>query len=200
MIGRLRHLWPEGIAGRLGLLLLAGLGVFSLVGGLLYQDERRERAAEHFARTLSVRVIAMVEVLEHVSADERQRLETALSDRRLRVRMLPGRPQGVEWQSPEQVDEGAAHHLLRLRPRPVLMRLGEQRTMDGRQARPRLLVAVGLEEGTWAEFAIRPPRGPRPGVFIWLGLTALLVVLALVWGAHRMRRARFCSRKRPRCS
>ena len=32
------------------------------------------------------------------------------------------------------------------------------------------------------------PRGPRPGVFFWLGLTALLVVLALVWGAHRMTR------------
>ena len=160
MIGRLRHLWPEGIAGRLGLLLLAGLGVFSLVGGLLYQDERRDRAAEHFARTLSVRVIAMVEVLDHTPVDERQRLETALSDRRLRVRMLPGRPQGVEWQSPEHVDEDAARHLLPLRPRPVLMRLGEQRTMDGRQARPRLLVAVGLEEGTWAEVAIRPPRGP----------------------------------------
>ena len=188
MTRRLPHLWPEGIAGRLGLLLLAGLGVFSLVAGLLYQDERRDRAAEHFARTLSVRMIAMVEVLEHAPAHERPRLETALSDRRLRVRLLPGRPQGTEWRSPEHIDEAAARHLLRLRSRPVLMRLSEQRTVDGRQGRPRLLIAVGLEEGTWAEFAIRPPRGPRPGVFFWLGLTALLVVVALVWGAHRMTR------------
>ena len=33
MTGRLPHLWPEGIAGRLGLLVLAGLGVLGLVGG-----------------------------------------------------------------------------------------------------------------------------------------------------------------------
>ena len=39
MTGRLLRLWPEGIAGRLGLLLLAGLGVFGLVAGLLFLDE-----------------------------------------------------------------------------------------------------------------------------------------------------------------
>ena len=50
------------------------------------------------------------------------------------------------------------------------------------------LIAVGLEDGTWAEFAIRPSRGPRPGMFVWLGLAALFVVLAIVWGAHRMTR------------
>ena len=186
MTGRLLHLWPEGIAGRLSLLLLAGLGVLGLVAGLLYQAERRERAEEQFARTLSERVIAIVVVREGASAAERKRLQTALSDWRLRFRMLPGRPQGAEWQRPEHLDEGAARHLQRLRPRPVLIRLGEQSVVG--RVRSRLLVAVGLEEGAWAEFAIRPPRSPRPGVFFWLGLTALLVAVALVWGAHWMTR------------
>ncbi len=85
----------------------------------------------------------------------------------------------------------------RLRPRPVLMRLGAQSPDAGPGARsraagrggpPRLLVAAGLKDGAWAEFAIRTPREPRPGMYFWLGLAALLVALVLVWGAHRMTR------------
>ena len=102
-------------------------------------------------------MIAMVEVIENAPPAERRRLQSALSDRRLQVRLLPERPQGAEWQPPEHIDEDAAHHLQRLRPRPVLMRLGE-RSVGSRHGRARLLVAVGLEEGAWAEFAIRPPR------------------------------------------
>ncbi|MCY4451044.1 MAG: ATP-binding protein [Immundisolibacterales bacterium] len=185
---RLLRLWPEGMAGRLGLLLLAGFGLFALVAGLLLQEERSERRTESFARTLSVRVVAMVEALEVVPAAERGRLRAALSDRRVQVRLLRGRPQGAEWQPPEHVDEGAAVQVQRLRPRPVLMRLGAQSPDAGPGGRPRLLVAAGLKDGAWAEFAIRTPREPRPGMYFWLGLAALLVALVLVWGAHRMTR------------
>ena len=188
MIRRFAHLSPAGLAGRLGLLLLAGLGVFSLVAGLLYQEERHDRMVENFARTLSERMIAVVEVLDRAPAHERRPLVTALADRRLRARLLPGRPQGVEWQPPDRVDEDAAGHLAPLRPRPVLMRRSEARTVDGRQVRPRLMIAVGLGDGTWTEFAVRLPGNPRTGTDVWLGLTALLVVLAIMWGAHRMTR------------
>ena len=70
MSRRIPNPWPEGIAGRLGLLMLGGLAVFGLVGGLLYLDDRRERIEENFARTLSVRMVAMVEVLEEAPAAE----------------------------------------------------------------------------------------------------------------------------------
>ena len=188
MTGRLLRLWPEGIAGRLGLLLLAGFGIFALVAGLLVLEDRRERRTESFARVLSVRVVAMVEALEVAPVVERKRLQTALSDRRVRVRLLPGRPQGAEWQPPEHVDEGAAPHVQRLRPRPVLMRLGAQSPDARPGGRTRLLAAVGLKDGAWVEFAIRTPREPRPGMYFWLGLAALFVALVLVWGAHRMTR------------
>lgn len=184
MIRWLARLWPEGIAARLGLLLLAGLAVFGTVAGLLYLDERRERAIEHFARALSVRMVAMVEVLEEASPAKRSRLQAALSDRRMRVRLLAGRPQGRSWQPPAVVDHEAARHLLRLGPRPVLIRSGSEESRRG----PRIAVAVGLEDGAWAEFAIRPPYWPLAGALAWLGLTALLLVAALVWGAHRMTR------------
>ncbi len=183
----LLRLWPEGIAGRLGLLLLAALAVFCLAAALVYLDERRDRAVDNFGRAMSVRMTAMVELLEETPADGRQRLQTVLSERRFRVRLLSGRPQGLEWLPPDRVDVDAARYLQVLQPRPVLMRLGGAGPKD-RHGRPRIAVAVALEDGAWAEFIIRRPYWPRSGPLIWLGLTALLVVGALVWGAHRMTR------------
>ncbi len=193
MLRRLSRLWPEGFAGRLALLLLAGLGAFGVVAGLLYLDERRDRAAEHFARTLTTRLVAMVELLERVEPGERPLLLRALSGRSLRVRLHKGdlaRQRG--WRPRGAFHEEAARHLARLSPRPVLVRAGGAGP-DGlsRRNRPLILVAVRLQtaEPLWAEFGVRPPRWPwRAGALVWLGLTALLVVLALVWGAHRMTR------------
>ena len=182
----LLRLWPEGIAARLGLLLLAGLGIFGVVAGLFYLDERRDRAVEHFGRVLSVRMLAIVELLEEATPGERLKLLTALSDRRLRIKLLLERPQGTGWRPPENVDEDAGRHLERLRPRPVLMRVGGR--SSGERHGHRILIAVGLKEGVWAEFSVRPGYWPRAGPLIGLGLTALMVVAALVWGAHRMTR------------
>lgn len=183
----LRRLWPEGIAARLGLLLLAGLGVFGVVAGLFYLDERRDRAVEHFGRVLSVRMLAIVELLETATPEERRKLLTALSDRRLSIRLLLDSPQGAEWDPPGSMDEDAGRHLLRLAPRPVLMRYGDAPSGE-RHGRPRIVIAVGLENGGWAEFSVRPGYWPRAGPLIWLGVVALLVVLGLVWGAHRTTR------------
>ena len=183
----LLRLWPEGIAGRLGLLLLAGLAVFGVVAALFYLDERRDRAVEHFGRVLSVRMLAIVELLENATPAERRVLLTALSDRRLRIKLLLERPQGTEWQPPENIDEDAGHHLERLRPRPVLMRVGDVPAGERHRGR-RIMIAVGLQEGVWAEFSVRPGYWPRAGPLIWLGAVALLVVLGLVWGAHRTTR------------
>ena len=183
----LLRLWPEGIAGRLGLLLLAGLAVFGVVAALFYLDERRDRAVEHFGRVLSVRMLAIVELLENATPAERRVLLTALSDRRLRIKLLLERPPGTEWQPPENIDQDAGHHLERLRPRPVLMRVGDIPAGERHRGR-RIMIAVGLQEGFWAEFSVRPGYWPRAGPLIWLGAVALLVVLGLVWGAHRTTR------------
>ena len=183
----LRRLWPEGIAARLGLLLLAGLAVFGVVAGLFYLDERRDRAVEHFGRVLSVRMLAIVELLETATPEERRKLLTALSDRRLSIRLLLDSPQGAEWDPPGSMDEDAGRHLLRLAPRPVLMRYGDAPSGE-RHGRPRIVIAVGLENGGWAEFSVRPGYWPRAGPLIWLGAVALLVALGLVWGAHRTTR------------
>lgn len=183
----LLRLWPEGIAGRLGLLLLAGLAVFGVVAALFYLDERRDRAVEHFGRVLSVRMLAIVELLENATPAERRVLLTALSDRRLRIKLLLERPLGTEWQPPENIDEDAGRHLERLRPRPVLMRVGDVPAGERHRGR-RIMIAVGLQEGVWAEFSVRPGYWPRAGPLIWLGAVALLVVLGLVWGAHRTTR------------
>ena len=184
---RLPRLWPEGIAARLGLLLLAGLAVFGIVAGLLYLDERRDRAVEHFGRVLSVRMLAIVELLEEAGPAERRRLLAALSDRRLRLRLLPERPRAAGWRPPDSVDADAARHLQRLGPRPVLMRFGGMSAGERRGGR-RIGIAVGLQEGVWAEFSVRPGYWPRAGPLLWLGAVAVLVVLGLVWGAHRMTR------------
>ena len=162
----LLRLWPEGIAARLGLLLLAGLAVFGIVAGLFYLDERRDRAVEHFSRVLSVRMLAIVELLEDATPEERRQLLTALSDRRLRIRLLLDRPQDSEWQPPGSIDEDAGRHLRRLEPRPVLVRFGDT-SVGEQRGRPRIMIAVGLENGVWAEFAVRPGYWPRASAVSW---------------------------------
>ena len=161
MSGRLWHLWPEGIAGHLGLLLLGGFGVFAIVAGLLYLDDRRERMTEVFARTLSVRTVETVELLEDTPVAMVRRMQTVLSDRRLRVRLLPGRPQEAEWQPPERIDADVARHLERLRPRTVLMRSGEQ-SVDGREAGRACSSQSAWREadGRSSRFALRAGRAP----------------------------------------
>ena len=72
-------------------------------------------------------------------------------------------------------------------PGPVLMRFGDAPAGE-RHRHLRIMVAVGLEEGVWAEFSVRPGYWPRAGPLIWLGAVALLVALGLVWGAHRTTR------------
>ncbi len=182
----LLRLWPEGIAARLGLLLLAGLAVFGIVAGLLYLDERRDRAVEHFSRVLSVRMLAIVELLEGAAPAERRKLLAALSDRRLRIRLLLDRPREPGWQPPGSIDEDAGRHLRRLGPRPVFVRIGGR--SSGERHGQRIVIAVGLEEGAWAEFSVQPGYWPRAGPLLWLGAVALLVALGLVWGAHRTTR------------
>ena len=132
-------------------------------------------------------MLAIVELLETAAPEERRKLLTALSDRRLSIRLLLDSPQGAEWDPPGSMDEDAGRHLLRLAPRPVLMRYGDAPSGE-RHGRPRIVIAVGLENGGWAEFAVRPGYWPRAGPLIWLGVVALLVVLGLVWGAHRTTR------------
>ena len=132
-------------------------------------------------------MLAIVELLENATPEERRTLLTALSDRRLSIRLLVDPPQGAEWDPPGSVDENAGRHLLRLAPRPVLMRFGDAPSGE-RHGRPRIVIAVGLENGLWAEFAVRPGYWPRAGPLLWLGAVALLVALGLVWGAHRTTR------------
>jgi len=189
---RLR-LWPQGIAGRLALLLLAGLLVLGLVAGGLVAVERGRQAIEHFALSISNRVVVMVELLEDTAPADRARLRAALSGGGLRVRLHPDPPDGPDWRPPAAVHDDAARFLAPLRPRPVLVRYGRGPTHEqgfpGRRRGPWFAAAVGLNDGSWAVFTVRPPPRPwRFGPLVWFSLTAILVLLTVIWGTHRMTR------------
>ena len=187
MTGGLRIPWPQGIATRLGLLLVAGIGLFGVVTGLLWLQERREQGIDTFARSLSTRMVAMVEVLEQAPESLRGQAVRSFSDRHMQVRLSRERPSGPDWLRPGQLDIHGAHHLTRLHPRTVLV--NPDGAGDGhRSGRLRFVVAVDLGQGLWANFRFGHPRVPHASGVIWLGLTGVLVVLALIWGAHRMTR------------
>ena len=66
----------------------------------------------------------------------------------------------------DRIDEDAGRHLQRLEPRPVLMRFGDT-SVGEQRGRPRIMIAVGLENGVWAEFAVRPGYWPRASAVSW---------------------------------
>jgi len=189
---RLR-LWPQGLAGRITLLVVACLLVLGLVAGGIVIAERGRQAIEHFALALSNRMVAMVELIEDTPTSQRARLQTALSGGGLRVRVQAERPPGPGWGPPGRVYEDSARYLAPLAPRPVFVRIGKDhdhrhRFLERRRG-PWFAAAVGLKDGTWAVFVAHPPRRPwRLGPLFWFGLTTVLVLLAVVWGTHRMTR------------
>ncbi|HET6521030.1 MAG TPA: ATP-binding protein [Geminicoccaceae bacterium] len=199
----LRRLWPGGMAARLALILLLGLLAVQAAGAFLYLfGGRAEEAIEARAAALAEQADGIARLVEATPPGARPDLLRVLSGHRLRVELADAKPdlgRGDRWLG-AGLDEAVAPYL---DGRPFEVRLLEgrrevRRGADGERgehgllpSRRRIALAVGQPDGSWlvltAPSGVGPPRRPLRATF-WLAATALVVLLAGGWAAHRVAR------------
>mgnify|MGYP002823438961 CR=1 FL=1 len=192
----LARFWPASMAGRIAVVLLAGLLVLLVISAALHLHERGERTMGLFARNMAVRIAAMVDLIEATPAGDRGRVLAALGGPMMRVSVTPEGPNLTEggWRRPDELPASIQPHLNVLHGRPLFVRLLRpwQGGGEARHAKAhRMAVTVGLADGTWLRVRLhggRPPWRWGPGPLSWLLLAIVLVVCAAVWAAHRMTR------------
>jgi signal transduction histidine kinase len=192
----IRRLWPNTMAGRFALVLVAGLLVLAITAAALYLYDRGERTVSLFARAMAEQVGAMANLLEATPKAQRQGILAALGGPMMRVEMTTKGPNLAEghWKRPDEFPDPIRRHLGTLETRQLFVRLFRP-WENGRAGRHhhghRMVIAVGLKDGTWLRVGLhrgRPPWGRGMGPLGWLIVTIVLVLIAAVWAAHRMTR------------
>ncbi len=192
----IRRLWPNTMAGRVALVLVAGLLILSAAGAILYLHDRGERTLGLFARKMAVQLSAMAELVEATPEADRPGVLAALGGPMMRVRLSARGPNREEdyWKRPAELPGPVRRHLSALEQRPVFVRLyrpWEDGGVDHRHRGHRMVIALGLRDGSWLRVGLHRGRVPwRRGMapLGWLVLTVVLVLCAAIWAAHRMTR------------
>ena len=195
-MGALARLWPATMAGRVALVLVAGLLVLLATSAALHLHDRGARTIGLFAHNMSVRIAAMANLMDATAPTDRGGVLAALGGPMMRVSLSPVAPNlgNGDWRRPEAMPMPVHGHLDALQGREVYLRLFRpwQAGGDARHAKAhRMAIAVGLGDGTWLQVRLhggRPPWRWGPGPLGWLLLAIALVLCAAVWAAHRMTR------------
>lgn len=210
----LHRLWPRGIAARVAIILVIGVVVLQAAGGLLVYRERHGSSWDEHEDRVAARLIAVVQSFDAVPRSARPTLVQALDSPLLRVRLFD-RPPRLDGHGPESRADQATLRRLRaaLGPRALTLRVDEgfefpefehdeehgdfQHGDEGGEAdwllpgRRRVDLGVQLNDGTWLGVATAsgflPPFRPLRLLF-WLGVVAVVVVLATGFSARRLAR------------
>lgn len=190
----IRRLWPASMAGRVALVLVAGLLVLSAAGAVSYLHDRGQRTLGLFARAMATQVEAMADLVEATPEAERAGVLAALGGPMMRVRLSSRGPDLKQsgWKRPAEFPGPIRRHLGALALRPVFVRLfrpWEEVGRPGHHRRHRMVIAMGLRDGNWLRVGLH--RGQTPlhggmGPWGWLVLTVVLVLGAVIWAAYRM--------------
>jgi len=188
--------WPDTLAGRTALVLIAGLILSQLAGILVFSANRFQLESRLFGSHVADRIAAAVRLVEATPAPERTQILRALD--------VPGLHVG--WGAKPLVEEndtttestdvltslerrltGYTIHTSTARPPEIVPGptpppgAGMLRNLIARGTHPLLRVAVQLHDQTWLNF-LAPDRPPeplwRPGFYAPL-LVGVLVVVAL---------------------
>lgn len=192
----LSRFWPAGMAGRIALILVAGLLVLLVTSAALHLHDRGGRTLGLFAREMAIRVAAMADLLDATVAADRGPVLAAMGGPMMRVWLSPAGPNVTngKWRRLDELPAPLQQDLGALQGRPVFVRLLRP-WQDGGETRHakahRMAIAAGLSDGGWLRIRLHggpPPWRWGPGPIGWLVLAVVLVLCAAVWAAHRMTR------------
>ena len=190
----LDRLWPNSLAGRVAVVVAGGLLALLLVALTFDWHDRRHDRFQYYIAAVVDRIGAVVGELDAIAPPERARLLRVVNSRYFNVRLSAEPPQlePLPWYLPDNLETRVRGQLTRLGTRPLALGYTGRWTDDGADRGPRrILIAVGLKDGSWTLFRVsnplpRPPRGL--GFVVWIGLTVIVILLISIWAAHRMTR------------
>jgi signal transduction histidine kinase len=192
---RWARLWPQGLAGRFALLLVAALVVVSLVSIALLSSERQRLGRDfHEGREID-RLVSLVPLIEAVPRFERERIAGLASDRFTRVSVGP-KPTVAAEDNDVRSAALARQILTELGSDPgelrVAVRHGSRRAEADDRRRPGEGIALSIRladpgvadvsREQWLNIAARASRPPSQGdprPFLLALLLAFAAVLAV---------------------
>ena len=187
---RVRIPWPGGLAGQFALVLVLALLAANVLAALLFNSERGRalRDARRFAQL--ERIVALVPALDTLTPDLRRQVLRATTTRRARLESAAD-PLVAATTANDIASALAAAIGERLEPpdtRDVRVALHAAGRRRWQRRIAGLDVSVRLDDGSWLNARLAPPRGPpavpRGPVILTLGLSfaaVLAVGLLFAW-------------------
>jgi len=112
-----RDFLPDGVAGRIALILLFALLVVQAVSIALYMGDRAEATFRLFAHSVGDRIVASALLIEDAPAAERAAVLQAINSPTLLVSVADTPPESRG--APEEFERRVRDHLAPLAPRPI---------------------------------------------------------------------------------
>ena len=195
------RLWPSGVAGRVAMILIAGVLVIHAVGFVLFARDRWVETTRVFAQSVVNRMTAIVDLMEAAPAEDRAALLQAVNSPTLWVTWTAEPPMPSDHDVP--FEDTVREYLQPLSDRPIRIDVPEH-WRDWHETE-------GPELGPAARSAAQPPQAAdlhRPvrrqlagclrwssqytasgwvaRTLVWSVFTIGIVALVGVWAARRV--------------
>ncbi len=203
---RHRRRWPQGVAARMGLILLLCLFIGQAVSIGVYMWNRADDAVRVFAHSSARRAVAIVELLESRPVAERAKLIEAVNSPTLWLFLDQRRPRWLEggWQNVTHHDEYVERFLGGLGERPFEMFVSDHwrrgtsshsvpvpGAPDLFPSRQKYALLMPLADGQWLTFVAASDLTSlrwAGQMGLWVLLTGTAILVFGVWAAHRVTR------------
>ena len=194
------RLWPSGVAGRVAMILIAGVLVIHAVGFVLFARDRWVETTRVFAQSVVNRMTAIVDLMEAAPAEDRTALLQAVNSPTLWVTWTAEPPMRSDHDVP--FEETVREYLEPLSDRPIRIDVPEHwrdwheaegpelgPPPDLQPSRRKLLISIGQSDGSWLVFTVSSQYtagGWVARTLVWSVLTIGIVALIGVWAARRV--------------
>ncbi|MCG8546941.1 MAG: ATP-binding protein [Alphaproteobacteria bacterium] len=200
----MRRRWSVGVRGHMTVIMVAVVIVVFAGGAVFYLHDRAENVKRFTALVISDRIVSIAEAIEQMPPQRQAFLARKLSNRLVRVRIMPDKPKPRTAESSDVAEfrELILPHLEPLIGRQVIvgafrpsLRPRGQEGPEPRRFFPRkpkgVSIAVGLSGGRWLVFdaplRFAHLRWERRFVFVIVAAAAIVLIFAM-WATHRVTR------------
>ena len=194
------RLWPSGVAGRVAMILIAGVLVIHAVGFVLFARDRWVETTRVFAQSVVNRMTAIVDLMEAAPAEDRAALLQAVNSPTLWVTWTAEPPMPSDHDVP--FEDTVREYLQPLSDRPIRIDVPEHwrdwhetegpelgPPPDLQPSRRKLLISIGQSDGSWLVFTVSSQytaSGWVARTLVWSVFTIGIVALVGVWAARRV--------------